>query len=453
MFTSKKTLIALTICVGIVSIGAAGYVVIEDYSIREAIYMSIITIFTVGFGEVRPLSETGRLFTIFLILTGFSSLAFAGHAVVESLLENVWSDVSETKKMKKRISQLKNHYIICGFGRVGESAADYFKSKGMEFVILEADPKHCQQIKEKGYDFLEGDATQEELLLEAGIKKASGLVALLKKDPDNLFITLTARELNPTLYLIARSEHASAEKKILQAGADSVISPFASAGRRIAADVLAATTGSKVGLVEDSVIHMASASRWITVDGDSDLVGKSIQSISEETGRKILGLRRKGIDTIMPDPEMVVLVSDKLLVHGGGQAKEPAELRSSEPPTIVFVDDNPVIRSLYTRLFKRAGFLPIAADNGQQGFEIIMKEKPMAAVVDFRLPGLTGIEICKKVRAVEELNDMKFILFTADEEPATREEALKAGVDAVVLKSPEASEVIDAVIQQLRKKN
>lgn len=124
MSSNKRIVVSLLLCLGIIATGTTGYVLIEDYTVLEAVYMSVITITTVGFGEVKPLSEAGREFTTFIILIGFGSLAFAGHALVESLLEKVWSGKSEIRKMKKKISRCRSHYIICGFGRVGAAAAD-----------------------------------------------------------------------------------------------------------------------------------------------------------------------------------------------------------------------------------------------------------------------------------------------------------------------------------------
>ena len=121
---NNRAIQALLLCAGVIVVGATGYMVIDDYPLLDAIYMSVITITTVGFGEIRPLSEAGRIFTTGLILFGFGCLAFAGHAVVESLLEKVWSGTSEIKKMQKKIAELKSHYIICGFGRVGKAAAE-----------------------------------------------------------------------------------------------------------------------------------------------------------------------------------------------------------------------------------------------------------------------------------------------------------------------------------------
>ena len=449
MFYNNRIVIALILCLVIIAIGTSGYMLIEGYTLFEGLYMSIITITTVGFGEVKPLSGVGRGFTIFLILIGFGSLAFAGHALVESILERVQEGRSEIKKMKKQISLLKSHYIICGFGRVGAAATEQLKKAGSDFVIIETDPTQLQEVRGKGYFYVEGDATHENVLMEAGVKSARGLLALLNSDPDNLFIVLTTRELNPTLHIIARAEEASSEKKILQAGADSVISPFATAGKQIADDILAAT-GKQTELSKTSIGTNA-VPQWINVRDELSVLGETIREVSGKMGREVVGLRRNGRDSIFPDLKTKLESTDMLLVIDKRQdEKNQLENHQLKPQKLVIVDDNPVILRLYTRLFQKAGFHPMTAVDGREGLDLIIRVKPVAAVIDFMLPVMSGIEICQGVRKNKDCQGIKLILFTADNQPETRKSALNAGADAVVLKSPEASEVIETVIQALK---
>ncbi|MBW1924736.1 MAG: NAD-binding protein [Deltaproteobacteria bacterium] len=452
MTSKRRILIAVLLILVIIAGGTAGYMLLEEYSFVEALFMSAITMSTVGYGEVRTLSETGRVFSICLIFSSFVGLAFAGHALGESLLEKVWSGRSEIKKMKKKISELRGHYIVCGFGRVGRAAVDHFVKTGVSFVIIESDPGHIADIKRMEYLFVEGDATRETVLMEAGIKRARGLLALVGSDPDNLFLVLTARELNPTLSIISRANDASAEKKIIRAGADSTISPFASAGRQVANDILA-VTGQRIAIADVAALKDV-APRWITVQEGSSMAGVNIGDLSRQMGRKILGLRREGEDRIFPEDTMILRPGDMLLVmdeekDGVDASASPAE---SGPKKVVIVDDNPVIVKLYTRLFQKAGFIPLAATDGRQGLDLILKEKPAAAVIDYMLPLLSGIEICRLVRDAGSCEETRLILFTADEQKETRQRALRAGADAVVVKSPEAGEVIETVLGILKDK-
>ena len=449
MSIKHRLIVALVLCPGIILIGAMGYMLIEDYTILDGIYMSVITITTVGYGEVKPLSEIGRGFTIFLILIGFGILAFAGHAVVELLFERAWSDKAEIKKMKKQISKLKSHYIICGFGRVGKAASEHFKAAGVDFVIIEANPDQSQIIREKGYLYIEGDATWESVLSEARIKSAKGLLALLNADPDNLFIVLSARELNPTLHIIARAEDISSEKKIFRAGADSVVSPFATAGKQIAGNILTAT--GKYGDLAESFSLPEAVPQWLNVQHGSEMIDETVRAFSDQMGREVIGIRRNGKDTIFPDTETMIETGDMLLlVDEKKNIDTKQERRSSTPPKLVIVDDNPVILRLYTRLFQKAGFYPITATNGRDGLDLIIRERPVAAVIDYMLPVMSGIEVCDEVRKIDVCQETKLILFTADNQPETHKNALNAGADVVVVKSPEASEVIEIVIKTIR---
>ncbi|HID69249.1 MAG TPA: potassium channel protein, partial [Desulfobacterales bacterium] len=233
----RKIILSLFLTSFFLGVGTVGYVVIEHYTPLEAIYMAVITITTVGYGEIHALSEAGRVFTIFLLLFGVGSLAFAAHAFTESMIARASSPVRGKRVMGKKISRLKGHTIICGHGRVGGAAADHLAQSGRSFVILENSIEKSNYLREHGVLCITGDATSEKTLISAGIKSAGSLLALLNSDPDNLFTVLTARELNPTLHIVARSESASAESKILRAGADSIISPYASAGRRVAGKI------------------------------------------------------------------------------------------------------------------------------------------------------------------------------------------------------------------------
>jgi len=452
IFQPNKLTIAVGLCCIILLSGTTGYMLIDNYPFLDAFYMAVITISTVGYGEVNPLSEQGRIFTTFLILTGFATLVFAGHAIVESLFEKVWSGDAEIKKMKKKIDKFSSHYIICGFGRVGDVAAMQLKKAGVDFLVVEFSSEQCQFIKEQGFLFVEGDATREDVLLEAGIKRASGLLALLDSDPKNLFIALTARELNPTLHIISRSEDKKTERKILRAGADSVISPHATAGRQIADDLLAAT-GKIAFLPNEAMGESCPLPQWITVNEGSSMLGSTIADISKEMGQDVLGLRRQDRDTLQPDPAILLEIDDIILVLDETvESGSDLITKEIEPRKIVIVDDNPVIVRLYSRLFQKAGFHPICADNGEDGLNLIFREKPEAAVIDLMLPGCSGIDVCRKVRSSDAGKNIRLILFTSDEKKETRDNAFEAGADKVVIKSPEASEVIEQVVQLLQEK-
>ena len=448
MHSKSRFKIAIALCAILLAGGTLGYMLIDGYPLLDGFYMTLITITTVGFGEIRPLSEAGRIFTSFLILFGFGVLAFAGHTAVESLLENVWGGERERKRMKKKITRLKNHYVICGYGRMGAAAADHFKKNNFPFVIIDPNAHEITQIQDNGYLFVAGDATAESTLLEAGIKRAKGLLAVLGSDPQNLFIVLTARELNPTLHIISRAEESSSEAKILRAGADSVVSPFSTAGKLIASNVLASlhSKGAAECVLSPSPTPIL---RWIHMEDHSDLVGRTIKELEGQIRGKVVGCRRNGNDIIEPAPDMPLTAQDKVLALIQSPDGEPPFKKEPEQ-RLVIVDDNPVILSLYTRLFKRAGFNPITAKDGREGVEVIKKERPSAAVIDFMLPVLSGIDVCRLVRQDPSCSHTRLILFTSDDQPETKERALEAGANEVIIKSPEASEVVETVVRLLR---
>ncbi len=441
METGRKFWIAAGLTLFFLVVGTIGYNRIEDYTLLDAFYMTVITVSTVGFGEINELSSTGRIFTIFLILSGVGGIAFAMHAITESMIEKASNPNLRKKAMKRKIEKLRGHFIICGHGRVGAAAAEHFHKKGAGFVVIESSKEEIQILEEKGYNHMSGDATREKVLFEAGIKKAGALLALLNSDPENLFTVLTARELNPTLNIIARTEVASSESRILRAGADSVISPYASAGRRVADRVLSFTAES---FINANVKQNKGNSSWVIVTEESELASHAVKSANAIIEGEILGVRRQGKDMLLPKPEFKLQLEDELLV---ALPKNTINDISEESliKKLVLVDDNPVIRRLYTRLFQKAGYNIMTAEDGKSGLELIMAEKPDGAVIDYMLPDFSGLEICRQMRKYEELDSVKLILFTADEQAKTREKALAVGVETVVVKSPEASEIISMV--------
>lgn len=443
MLHNKKILVGFLVTITFLVIGTIGYMAIEHFTLLDAVYMTVITITTVGFGEIQPLSSTGRIFTMFLIVFGFGSIGFLAAAFTEAIIEQASSPQLRKKIMQKRINQLRKHYIICGFGRVGVAAAERFHKAGAPFVVLESGEEQIKFLQEHKYPYLEGDATKEEVLLAAGIKHAAALLALLDADPENLFTVLTARELNPTLHIIARTETTSSESRMLRAGADSIISPYVSAGRSVADKIL--TLSKADAHPGDSGPDRQNQPEWQQVTEESDLAKHVVETANTFLKGTILGLRRGDRDYLAPGADMEIRLGDALLIApcapvGSGKKATPRRVYK-----MVLIDDNPVIRRLYTRLFQKAGYHVITAENGRSGYEIIVRERPEAAVIDYFLPDMTGLEICSKIRANKDLQHMKLFLFTGNDDVETRERALAAGVDSVVVKSPDAAEIVDTV--------
>jgi voltage-gated potassium channel len=447
MLQNKKIIIGVLVTITFLIIGTIGYMVLEHFILLDALYMTVITITTVGFGEIHPLSSTGRIFTMFLIVFGFGSIGFLAAAFTEAIIEQASSPHLKKKNMQKRINQLRKHYIICGFGRVGVAAAERFQKAGAPFVVIESGEEQIKFLQEHRYPYLEDDATKEEVLLAAGIKHATALMALLNADPENLFTVLTARELNPTLHIIARTETTSSESRMLRAGADSIISPYASAGRSVADKILKLTKAD--AQISDSQPEQQNQPGWQQVTEESDLAKHVVETANTFLKGTILGLRRGERDYIAPGADMEIQLGDELLIApcaSVGSGMKPANRRAYK---MVLIDDNPVIRRLYTRLFQKAGYHIITAENGREGYEIILRERPEAAVIDYFLPDMTGLEICTKIRANENLHHMKLLLFTGNDDAEIRKRALAAGVDSVVVKSPDAAEIVNTVTAKM----
>lgn len=446
MKSQRRIWFALGLALFFLGLGTIGYMEIEGYSFFEAVYMTVITISTVGYGEVVPLTEEGRVFTIFLILSGVGSIAFAAHAFTESMIERASNPKLRKRAMERKIKELNGHFIICGYGRVGVAAADHFQKIGRPFVVLEKSKEMLELLASERKHYVEGDATREETLLEAGIKNAGGLLALLDSDPENLFTVLTARELNPTLHIIARTEVASSESRILRAGADSVISPYTAAGKRVADRMLQGQ--ETIGKSSSGNGGGQSQLQWQTITAKSELESHSLQAANSILGGSILGVRRKGVDFLQPTADFRLQSGDEVLVN---LIEADHEVENSVVKKIVLVDDNPVICRLYTRLFQKAGFNILTAETGVEGHDLIIAEQPDAAVIDFMLPDISGLEVCKKIRDDVSMQNIKLFLFTADEQDGTREKAIAVGIDTVVVKSPDANEIVSTVKQALGK--
>jgi len=232
--------LALALPVLVIVGGTVGYMVVEGWAFLDAFYMTVLTISTVGYGEVHPLSVTGKFLSILIILFGVGSLGFAVGTASKLMLENRIRAVLGRRFMKS-IQKLRNHYIICGFGRMGRIICEELTEKGIPLVVLENDEDVLDEIDRLGYPYMKADATSDEELLTAGIERAAGVVSVVTDDAQNVFIVLTARGLNPKLSIVARSAAEETIKKLVRAGANKVISPYFLGGHRIAQAIMRPT--------------------------------------------------------------------------------------------------------------------------------------------------------------------------------------------------------------------
>jgi voltage-gated potassium channel len=226
MVGTRHLIFSLSILILIIVAGTIGYMTIEGWQFVDALYMTVITISTVGFKEVNQVGAAGRIFTIFLVFTGVGFTLYVAAAVVQFMVEGRIRIILGRRRLDKKIDRLKNHYIICGYGRIGRVLCRHLKRADIDIAVIEKDPEQITVMDEDGILYIAGEATDENILLKAGIKRAQGLVAALATDTDNVFLVLTARQLAPEIFIMARSSEETAKIKLRAAGANSVESPY-----------------------------------------------------------------------------------------------------------------------------------------------------------------------------------------------------------------------------------
>ena len=316
----RTIIIALALLLLVVIIGITGFTFIEGYTLTEAFFMTIITISTVGFREVHVLSDAGRIFTAFLIIFSFGIFAYAATTLTRYTVDGIFRNYYKDNKVKQKIKKLRNHVIICGYGRNGKQASLELAEHDQTFVIIDNNESVIEKIRmDSKLLYVFGDATHDNILLQSSIKEASALITTLPLDADNLFIVLTAKVMNPDLLIISRASDDYSDVKLKRAGANNVIMPDKIGGQRMAKLV------TQPDVVEFLESIMLQGVKDVTLEEivcdnmSSCFTNKSIKEldIRNESGANIIGLKREDNSYIInPTPDVILSSKDKIFALG-----------------------------------------------------------------------------------------------------------------------------------------
>ncbi len=318
MVLNNKLKIACFILVSVIAIGTLGFHVIEGWDFFDSFYTTMITLSTVGYGDFYPQSKVGRLFTIALIIFGVGTMLYSVGLITETIVESRLRILMGRGKMVKMINKMNNHYIICGCGRIGYLICKELAAEKVDFVVIDKDPETNQRIQDEGFVYYQGDATEDKTLLAAGIKKAKGLVCVLPTDAENLYVILTAKELNPNIYILSRSEEEESEHRLLRAGANRVMSPYSLGGMRMAMAIL---RPAMLDFIEITTNRQSLDLRMeeYAVCESSILIGKSLgeSEIRRNYGLIIVAVKKESGKMIFnPLATYVIETGDKLIALG-----------------------------------------------------------------------------------------------------------------------------------------
>jgi len=317
-FRIRYALFALAVAI---LLGTIGFYLIEDWSLADSLYVTVQTLTTVGYGDVPPHSGVGRLFAVLVMLIGAGGVALAVSTIVQSVVQSELVATFGQRRVSKRVNKLSNHYIICGSGRVGSNLVRDLIRANESFVVIEQDQQRAAEFSQRDVNVLIGDATLEETLREARVDHARGLAACLPDDADNVYVVLTARDLNPNLHIVARAAEEQAESKLLRAGANHVVAPTIIGGHRMAV----ALTKPAVSEFMDSITanELGLGFEQVEVDAASSLVGQQLRStpIRAELDVVVVSIRRQSGETLFnPSGDSQIENGDILIAIGRGES-------------------------------------------------------------------------------------------------------------------------------------
>jgi len=309
----KRLTIALIALLTVFTVGTFGNAFLLRLPLLDAFYFTVVTLSTVGYGEIYPVTPESKLFTSILILIGIGILAIALETIVEGVTRRSVMEILKPKAPSRKL--LEKHFIICGSGRIGQIIIDELKRTGEKFVVVESNPEVARELSEKGVPVIEGSPLEEETLRKAGIERAKGLATVLDQDSDNVFITITAKTLNPNIYVVAKVSNREVMDKVYKVGADRVVAPELEGGKIMAR---ALTSPHMVEVLETLALTRDVEIAHFRIDETSELTHKTLteSKLEEESGAKIFAIcRREGVE-VTPSPESTLESGCILLAIG-----------------------------------------------------------------------------------------------------------------------------------------
>jgi voltage-gated potassium channel len=323
----RRLLVAMTLLVCVIAVGTAGYAVLEGWSWFDALYMTVTTVTTVGGGESHPLDVPGKWWTILVVAFGFGALTYTVLAGFGYIIEGHLGAEFSQRRMRRRVVKMRDHFILCGFGRVGREIARDFTSEKIPFVVIDINQDSLERAAAEGFIVMHGNAADVATLQAAGIERARGLVTAVDHDADNIYVTLSARVLNPDLVIVSRANAEDAEHKLRLAGANRVISPYTIGGRRMAS---LATRPTAVDFV-DTVLSANNGQLLLedlTIKPGSAWIGRALVELFPDGDEAfVLALKREGEMRFRPPSDTTLRADDELVAAGPPKAIRALEER------------------------------------------------------------------------------------------------------------------------------
>lgn len=317
-FRIRYALLAVLVAV---VLGTLGFHLIEGWSILDSLYASTQTVTTVGYGDVAPATRNGRLFATILMLVGVGVVLYALTSTVQSIVQSELLATFDQRRRLRRMSQLRNHFIICGAGRVGSHLVRTLSTGHEDMVVIERDPQRVAELEDRGVIVLARDATLEETLRDAGVERARGLAACLPDDADNVYVVLTARDLNPQLHIVARAAEEQAESKLVRAGANRVVAPTIIGGHRMAVALMKPAVGDFIDSITANTLGLGL--EQLEIDPSSFLVERKLSEsgIRSQLDIVIVSIRRSdGRMLFNPSGDSVIEAGDMLIAIGSAES-------------------------------------------------------------------------------------------------------------------------------------